>query len=66
MHQHAESAKTVARALYGEARNDRLATMARRAVDDEGGFDRAWRQGREMPLNEAIELAFGATTVGST
>jgi hypothetical protein len=35
--------------------------MARLATDDEGGFDRAWRQGREMSLNEAIELAFGAT-----
>ena len=41
--------------------NDRYASMARLATDDEGGFDRAWRQGREMSLNEAIELAFGAT-----
>jgi hypothetical protein len=44
------------------SRNDRYATMARAATADEGGFDRAWRQGREMQLNEAIELAFGATT----
>ncbi|HKE41251.1 MAG TPA: tetratricopeptide repeat protein [Casimicrobiaceae bacterium] len=44
------------------SRNDRYSTMAREAIGDEGGFDRAWRQGREMPLNEAIELAFGATT----
>jgi hypothetical protein len=34
--------------------------MARGAVADEGAFDRAWRQGREMPLSNVIELAFGA------
>jgi len=33
--------------------------MAREAVADEGAFDWAWRQGREMPLAEAIALAFG-------
>ena len=42
-------------------RNDRYATMARAAAADEAAFDRAWRQGREMPLDEAIELAFGPT-----
>ena len=43
------------------SRNDRYAAAARSRVDQEGAFDRAWRQGRELPLNEAIELAFGAT-----
>jgi hypothetical protein len=37
--------------------------MARAATDDEGAFERAWRQGRAMPLNDAIEPAFGATIV---
>ena len=47
---------------HDRSRNDRYATMARgAAVDDEGAFARAWRQGREMSLNEAIELTFGAT-----
>jgi hypothetical protein len=44
-------------------RNDRYVAMARAATDDEAAFNRAWRQGREMPLNEAIELAFGTTIV---
>jgi hypothetical protein len=38
--------------------------MARAAAEDQGAFDRAWRQGREMPLNEVIELAFGTTIAG--
>ena len=42
-------------------RSDRYVATARAATDDEGAFDRAWRQGREMPLDEAIALAFGAT-----
>jgi len=42
-------------------RKDRYAAMARAAASDEGAFERAWRQGREMPQNEAVELAFGAT-----
>jgi non-specific serine/threonine protein kinase len=42
------------------SRNDRYATTARAAFDDEDAFARAWRQGREIPLNEAIELGFGA------
>ena len=42
-------------------RNDRYAAMARAATSDEGAFEPAWRQGREMSLDEAIELAFGAT-----
>jgi hypothetical protein len=37
--------------------------MARAAVDDQGAFDRAWQQGRDMSLNEAIALAFGETPV---
>jgi predicted ATPase/class 3 adenylate cyclase len=41
--------------------DDGYVTTARATVGDEGAFDRAWRQGREMPLNDAIELAFGAT-----
>ncbi len=39
-------------------RNDRYAAVARAAPSDEGAFERTWRQGREMPLNEAIALAF--------
>jgi hypothetical protein len=39
-------------------RNDRYAAMARAATSDEDAFERAWRQGREMPLDEAIALAF--------
>jgi hypothetical protein len=35
--------------------------MARAGSQDEGAFDRAWRQGGEKPLDETIELAFGAT-----
>jgi len=42
-------------------RNDRCAAMAREATRDDGAFDRAWRQGREMSFNEVIELARGAT-----
>jgi hypothetical protein len=42
-------------------RNDRYVATARAAADDKGSFDRAWRQGREMPLDEVIALAFGAT-----
>ena len=48
------------------SRNDRYAITARATFDDEGAFDRAWRQGRKMPLNEAIELAFGATIAAIT
>jgi tetratricopeptide (TPR) repeat protein len=44
-------------------RNDRYVAMARAATSDEGAFDRAWLQGHKMPLNEAIELAFGTTIV---
>jgi len=43
------------------SRNDRYAAVARADSQDEGAFDRAWRQGREKPLGETIELAFGAT-----
>jgi predicted ATPase/class 3 adenylate cyclase len=43
------------------SRNEKYATTARQSAADAGAFDRAWQQGREMPLNEAIELAFGAT-----
>ena len=32
--------------------------LARAATSNEGAFERTWRQGREMPLNEAIALAF--------
>ena len=39
-------------------RNDRYAAVACAAASDQGAFDRAWRQGREMPLDEAIALAF--------
>jgi hypothetical protein len=35
--------------------------MARVATGDEGAFDRAWSQGREMSQNEVIEQALGAT-----
>ncbi len=44
------------------SRNHKYATMARQTIADQGAFDRAWGQGRNMPLNEAVELAFGATT----
>ena len=43
------------------SRNDRYAATARATVGEEGAFDEAWKQGREMPLDEAIELAFGTT-----
>ena len=43
------------------SRNHKYATMARQTTADQGAFDQAWRQGRKMPLNEAVELAFGAT-----
>jgi predicted ATPase/class 3 adenylate cyclase len=43
------------------SRNHKYATMARQTTVDQGAFDQAWRQGREMPLNEAVDLAFGAT-----
>jgi predicted ATPase/class 3 adenylate cyclase/Tfp pilus assembly protein PilF len=41
-------------------RNDRLVTAARTALGDERAFERAWKQGRKVPLNEAIELAMKA------
>ena len=44
-------------------RIDRYTAMARAAVDHGGAFDRAWQQGRDMSLNEAIALAFGETIV---
>jgi hypothetical protein len=43
-------------------RQDRLVTAARTGLGDERAFGRAWKQGRKLPLNEAIEVAFGATT----
>ena len=45
-------------------RNDRYAAMARAATRDEGAFERAWRQGREMPLDEVIVLAFSQADGG--
>jgi len=39
-------------------RNDRFAAVARAAADDDNAFEKAWRQGREMPLDEVIALAF--------
>jgi predicted ATPase/class 3 adenylate cyclase len=42
-------------------RNDRFATAARTNLCDERAFGRAWKEGRKLALNEAIELAFGAT-----
>lgn len=30
---------------------------ARAAVGDDAAFDRAWQQGRDLPLEHAIEIA---------
>jgi predicted ATPase/class 3 adenylate cyclase len=46
------------------SRNGKYATLARQTAADQRAFDRAWRQGRETSLNEAIELAFGPTIAG--
>jgi hypothetical protein len=35
---------------------------ARSAVGDEGGFDQAWKQGRKLTIDGAIEAAFGAAS----
>jgi len=35
------------------------------APTDEAAFDRAWNHGRKLPLNEVIELAFGAPLTAS-
>ena len=41
-------------------RYDRAVTDARGTCGDEEIFDRAWRRGREMPLDQAIALALSA------
>ena len=38
--------------------------MARAATSDEGAFERAWRQGREMSLDEVIVLVFSQADSG--
>ena len=39
-------------------RNDRYVDVARAAASGDDAFEKAWRQGREMPLDEVIALAF--------
>jgi len=46
-------------------RNERHAAAARTASTDEAAFDRAWKHGRKLPLNEVVELAFGAPLAAS-
>lgn len=36
---------------------ERLVTAARAALGDDAAFDRAWQEGRALPLEQAIELA---------
>ena len=45
-------------------RTDRYIAMARAATGDQDTFERAWRQGREMPLDEAIARAFSHADAG--
>ena len=37
--------------------HDRQVRAARAALADNGGFDRCWKEGRTLPLEQAIELA---------
>jgi non-specific serine/threonine protein kinase len=41
-------------------RHEGHVASARAAAGDQCAFDRAWGQGRDMPINETIDLAVGA------
>jgi hypothetical protein len=42
-------------------RRDRRVAATRVALADNAAFDRAWQEGRALPLEEAIELAMEET-----
>ena len=43
--------------IIAQAKYEQRIAAARTALGDDAAFDRAWQEGRAMPLEKAIELA---------